>query len=184
MNAKLSIVVLPLFAIATFAQNPATPQSTPPAQDSKATTAAPASPSKNGPAPEMKTRSYSGILADASCVAAGPATTPAADSGKPAPDTTVASGAAPTAKTKAADPNQAARADQGQSCSISASTTQFAIKLKEGQIVKLDGVGNQRAQELLKNNKKWSEAAASGKSIHVAASGVLNGDQLIAMSIK
>ena len=184
MKVQLYITAIPLFAVVAFAQNPAPPVPAAPAQDSKATTASPAPTQNNVPAPEMKTRNYSGMLADASCATAGSATMPAAGSGKPAPDTTAASGAAETAKSTAGDANRAATADQGQSCSVSASTTQFAIKLKEGQTVKLDDVGNQRALEALKNKKKWSDAASSGKPIHVDASGVLNGDQLITMSIK
>jgi hypothetical protein len=189
MKAQLYIATLPLIAVVAFAQNaapqaPAQAQQAPAqaAQDSKATHA-PAVTTQNN-APEMRTRNYSGVLADASCLIPGSATNPAAGSVKTAPDTTGASGAAEAAKTKAGDANHAPTADQGQSCPVSANTTQFAIKLKEGQIVKLDDVGNQRAQEALKNNKKWSEAVASGKSIHVDANGVLNGDQLIAMSIK
>jgi hypothetical protein len=117
------------------------------------------------------TRNYSGTLLDVSCVTTASATTPAADPGKP--ETT-------GAKTTAGDPKNAAT---GQSCSVTASSTQFAIKLKDGQIVKLDDVGNQRVQEGLKTKKKWSEAAASGKAIHVDASGVLTGDKLVALSI-
>jgi hypothetical protein len=112
------------------------------------------------------TRSYSGTLMDVSCAGTGSAAAPAADQAKPAAETT-------GAKTAAA----------GSSCSVTASSTQFAIKLKDGQIVKLDDVGNQRVQEGLKTKKKWSEAAASGKAIHVDASGVLTGDKLVALSI-
>ena len=176
MNAKMYIVALPLFAVVAFAQSPAPQGSTPPAQNPKATNAPAAPTSNTGAAPEMMTRSYSGILMDASCAAAGSATSPAGGSTKPASDTT-------GAKTTAGDANHAATADQGQSCSVTSSTTQFAIKLKDGQIVKLDDVGNQRVQEALKTKKKWIDAAAAGKAIHVDASGVLNGDKLIALSI-
>ena len=41
-------------------------------------------------------------------------------------------------------PNHAATVERGEPCSVTASTTQFAIKLKDGQIVKLDDIGNQR----------------------------------------
>ncbi len=184
MKAPSYVAAISFLAVVAFAQNPAQPEPTPPAKDSKATNTASAPKQDNGSPLEMKTRNYSGILADASCVTTGSTTMAAAGSGKPAPDTTAASGAATTAKTAAGDADRAAPADAGQSCSVSASTTQFAIKLKDGQIVKLDDVGNQRAQAALKDKKKWSEAAASGKSIQVDANGVLNGDQLITMSIK
>ena len=168
MKAQPYLAAIPLFAFIAFAQDPA-PQAAQPAQDTKATSTAPAPKQNDSPAAEMKTRNYSGILADASCVTAGSVNTPAA---------------AATAKTEAGEADRAATAGQGQSCPVSASTTQFAIKLKEGQLVKLDDVGNLRAQEVLKNKKKWSDAAASGKTINVNANGVLTGDQLITMSIK
>lgn len=169
MKAQLYIVALPLFAVAALAQSPVPPQSTPTAQHSKATNAPAAPASNNGTAAEMMTRNYSGTLMDASCVTAGPATAPANSPAKPAPDTTSA--------------KPAATADPGQTCSVTTSSTQFAIKLKDGQTVRLDDVGNQRVQDALKTKKKWTDAAASGKPIHVDASGILNGDKLIAMSI-
>ena len=162
MKVRPFLAAIPLFAFITFAQNP-DPQQAPPAQD-KVQSTAPA----QSPATEMKTRNYSGILADASCVTGGSAN----------------ASAAATAKTAASDADRAAATGQAQACAVSASTTQFAIKFKEGQIVKLDDVGNLRAQETLKSKKKWSEAAASGKPINVSANGVLTGDQLITMSIK
>jgi hypothetical protein len=168
MKVNICIAALPLFAVAAFAQGAGTPQTTPTQPDSKATNAPATSTSNNSPAAEMMTRNYSGILVGASCSSGGPAT-PAGGSAKPAPD--------------AAQTQTAAAADQGQSCAVTTTTTQFAIKLKEGQVVKLDDVGNQRVQEALKSRKKWSDALASGKPIHVGASGVLNGDKLIALSI-
>jgi len=75
-------------------------------------------------------------------------------------------------------------ADQSQSCSVSSSTSQFALKLKDGRVVKLDDVGNQRVQEAMKNKKKWSSDAAASKPIHATVSGVLNDDRLVVMSIK
>jgi hypothetical protein len=175
MSAQFYFGVLPLFAVVAFAQSSVPPQPTPTAQDSK-TAKVPAAPtSTNGPALEMMTKNYSGILVEASCVA-GSATTPAGNSAKPVPDKT-------GAKSTAGDANHAATADQGQSCTVTTSTTQFAIRLKDGQILKLDDVGNQRVQELLKNRKKWSDAVAAGKAIHVDSSGVLSGDKLIALSV-
>jgi hypothetical protein len=188
MKVQLYVAAIPFLALAAFAQNPAPPASAAPAQDSKATNTA-ATPKQNSdPAAETKiaetkTKNYSGVLTDASCGTAGSSKTAAVGSGKAAPDATAASGAAAASKTAASDADRAA-ADQGQSCSVSASTTQFAVKLKDGQTVKLDDVGNLRAQEALKNKKNWSEAAASGKPINVSANGWLNGEQLVTMSIK
>lgn len=158
MKATLSIAAFPLLAFVAFAQDPAQPAAK---QDPNAKPSAPA---------EMKTQSYSGTLMDASCAGAGAAT----------PATTAASGAAE--KKATGDANRAAP-DQGQSCSVSSSTTQFALKLKDGRVAKLDDVGNQRAQEALKNKKKWSQDAAANKPIHASVSGVLNDDKLLVMSI-
>ncbi|MCU1274596.1 MAG: hypothetical protein JWO48_2027 [Bryobacterales bacterium] len=114
---------------------------------------------------EMKTQTYSGELVDASC---------AGSSSKSSSSTA----AAPSASADRAAPPAG-----NSSCSVSASTTQFALKLKDGQAVKFDSVGNMRAQEALKNRKKWTESAAASKPIRVKASGVLNGDQLTVISI-
>jgi hypothetical protein len=170
MKSQLCVAAIPFFAIVAFAQNPAPPDSAATPQDSKATSTAATTKQNTDPASEVKTRKYSGILADASCAAGGSSTTAAA-------------GAAQAPKAAASDADRAATADQGQTCSVSASTTKFAVKLKDGQVVKLDDVGNLRAQEALKNKKSWSEAAASGKSINVSANGMLKDDKLITMSI-
>ena len=68
-------------------------------------------------------------------------------------------------------------------CAVAASTTQFALKTKEGTIVRFDDVGNARAQEGMKTHKKWSDSASASKAIHVKANGVLNGDKLTVLSI-
>jgi hypothetical protein len=182
MKAQLCVAAMPFLAIVAFAQNPAPPPSAATPQDSKATSTATTPKQNNDPASEVKTKKYSGVLTDASC-AGGGSSTAAAGSGKVAAGTTAAAGAGQAPKTGASDADRAATTDQGQSCSVSASTTKFAVKLKDGQVVKLDDVGNLRAQEALKNKKSWSEAAASGKSINVSANGMLKGDQLITMSI-
>jgi hypothetical protein len=190
MKATLYIAALPLLALVAFAQDPASQPTTPAKQD-PAKTAAPAQDTQkpaqdmqkqdSGRPAEMKTQSYSGTLMDASCAAAGAASTPST----PPADTAAASGAADKAgKSKATGDANRTATDQGQSCSVSSSTSQFALKLKDGRVVKLDDVGNQRAQETLKNKKKWSEDAAASKPIHASVSGVLNDDKLLVMSIK
>src|SRR5207253_1967168 len=103
---------------------------------------------------EMKTQNYSGTLMDASCAVSG------------------STSATPSAPAASAD-RSAASADNA-SCPVSASTTKFALKLKDGQTVKLDDVGNMRAQDAFKAHKKWSDSAAASKPIRVKASGVLN----------
>jgi hypothetical protein len=110
---------------------------------------------------EMQTQSYSGTLMDASCAG---------------------SDSAPSTPAKSAD-RAAASADKQSSCSVTASTTQFALKLKDGKTVKFDDVGNLRAQEAFKVHKKWSDSATASKPVHVKTGGVLNGDQLTVISI-
>jgi hypothetical protein len=71
----------------------------------------------------------------------------------------------------------------GQSCGVSATTTQFALKMKDGNSVRFDDVGNARAQEALKTHKKWGDSAAANKPIQVKASGVMSGDKLTVLSV-
>jgi hypothetical protein len=111
---------------------------------------------------EMKTQTYSGTLTDASC-AGSPASSPT-----PAPSATADRSTPPA---------------DNQTCPVSANTNQFALKLKDGKIVKFDNVGNLRAQEAFKAHKKWNDDSAANKPIHAKASGVLNGDQLTVVSI-
>ncbi len=70
-----------------------------------------------------------------------------------------------------------------QSCPVSSSTNQFALKLQDGRVLRFDLVGNQRVQDELKNNKKWSEAASSGKEIHTKVSGAVSVEKLIVSSV-
>jgi hypothetical protein len=189
MRVPIYTVVVPFFAALVFAQD--TP---PPAPQQPADTAAPSTADKTAKskskdknpdkamdkdktmdktaatAPgdrleEMKTQTYSGTLMDASC---------AGSSSAPAPTSASADRAASSADKTSAD---------SASCPVSASTTKFALKTKDGQTVKFDDVGNMRAQEALKAKKKWTESAAASKPIRVKASGVLNGDRLTVMSI-
>jgi len=183
VRVRIYTVAIPFLTAVAFAQDTPPPQPQPPSQQatpsvdgktakdkdknkdkdkSKDTTAGDVS--SNRPA-EMKTQSYSGTLMDASCAGSTSATT----SSTPA----TASGSA----------DRAAPSADNASCTVSASTTQFAIKTKDGQTVKFDDVGNMRAQEALKAHKKWTESAAANKPVRVKASGVLNGDVLTVVSI-
>jgi hypothetical protein len=58
-------------------------------------------------------------------------------------------------------------------CPVSASTTQFALVLKDGTTVKFDDVGNMRTQE----------AASASKPVRVKAGGIVNGDKMTVTSI-
>ena len=55
--------------------------------------------------------------------------------------------------------------------------------MDDGRTLRLDMVGNQRVQDELKNNKKWSDAASSGKPIHAKVSGAISGEKLVVSSI-
>jgi len=70
------------------------------------------------------------------------------------------------------------------SCPVTASSSQLGLKMDNGQVVRFDLVGNQRAQDELKNNKKWTSATTANKPIKVKISGVMQGDKLIVSSIK
>jgi hypothetical protein len=70
---------------------------------------------------------------------------------------------------------------QAQACSVSNSTTAFALKTKEGQLLKFDGVGNTRAAEELK--VKWAQNLSAGKPIHAKVSGSVNGDTVTVTSV-
>jgi len=125
----------------------------------------------NGRLEEMKTQTYSGTLMDASCAGSGSASS------------TASSTATAAASASSASADRSAPAGGDASCPVSASTTQFALKLKDGQAVKFDDVGNMRAQEAFKTRKKWSDSATASKPLHVKASGVLNGDRLTVLSV-
>ena len=202
MRVSIFAVALPILAAVALAQDtppaqqkpPETPQADSSKQgqadrsvEQKSDKSSSATPEKSGAQasdkngqgsdrlPEMKTQSYSGTLMDASC--AGSSSTATA----PATASATDSSAASAASSSSADRSAGSASNQG--CSVSASTTQFAIKTKDGTTMRFDDVGNSRTQDALKTRKKWSESASASKPIHVKASGVLNGDKLTVMSI-
>ena len=83
--------------------------------------------------------------------------------------------------------NEASRstggANPGQTCSVSSNTSQFALKLEDGRTLRFDSVGNVRAQDAIKNKKKWNEAAGAGKPIRAKVMGFMTGDKLLVTSI-
>ena len=173
MRLQIYTVAMPILAAVAFAQD------TPPAQPKQPAESA-AAPSKAGSdrPPEVKTQTYSGILMDASCVGSGSAATTTSTSSTGS----TASSADSTAATSSAD--RSAGSGSNPNCAVAASTTQFALKTKDGNTVRFDDVGNARVQEAMKTHKKWSDSAATAsKPIHVKANGVLNGDKLTVLSI-
>jgi hypothetical protein len=94
---------------------------------------------------ELEARSYKGTLLDASCAmsAVSEGTQKAPDGNK--------------SKERKSEASPSAN-NAGQSCSISTHTSQFALKLDDGQTVRFDSVGNVRAQEAIKDNKKMDRS--------------------------
>jgi len=121
---------------------------------------------------EMKTTTYKGVLVDMSCASHTSSTAASSES----------AGAAAADSEKANSANRTA-SDSGASCPVSASSTELGMKLDDGKTVRFDLVGNQRAQDELKNNKSWSKEIGAGRPIHAKVSGVMNGDKLIVSSI-
>jgi hypothetical protein len=68
-------------------------------------------------------------------------------------------------------------------CPVSATSAQLGMKLDDGKVVRFDLVGIQRAQDELKNNKRWGKDLSANKPIHAKVLGVLSGDKLIVSSI-
>ena len=172
MRFQIYTVTLPILAAVAFAQD------TPPAQPKQpAESAAPSKAGSSDRPQEVKTQTYSGTLMDASCAGSGSAATASSTSSTGS----TGSSADSTASTSSAD--RSAGSGNNPSCAVATSTTQFALKTKDGNAVRFDDVGNARVQEAMKTHKKWSDSASASKPIHVKANGVLNGDKLTVLSI-
>jgi hypothetical protein len=63
-----------------------------------------------------------------------------------------------------------------QSCPVSSSTSMFALKTQDGQVLRFDSVGNARAAAELKNKQKWTKDLADGKPIRATVDGMMSGD--------
>ena len=170
MKAHLYSIAVPILAAVGFAQDtpPAKPQpaSTLPAatkpQEKTEITAQSADRMK-----EMKTQTYSGTLVEASCAGAG------SDSKATAPASPANPAVGSADRTAGNSPG----------CGLSSGASQFALRMKDGQTVRFDDVGNARAQEAIKNHKKWAESASANKPVRVKVSGVLNGDKMTVLSV-
>ncbi|MBZ5579098.1 MAG: hypothetical protein LAP40_21255 [Acidobacteriia bacterium] len=164
---------LVLGATLAWGQEPKT--ETPPTQATQAQTpdtaasAKAAAPAGNAPGADskVKTRNYKGDLVGAACSEPGTETA----SNKPS---TQPSGEA----------DRAAGGDAAKSgCGLSAGTTEFALRTKDGRVLTFDSVGNLRAQEALKQKKNWEQTASSGKPIPAKVSGVEDEGRLTVLSI-
>jgi len=152
-----------------------TPAPNPPPQQSAPSTS-PTKPATAGTTPaEVKTITYKGVLVDLAC-----------SSGKSASAEAKPAQPSDPAKAPASDQSNSAdrsTSDSGGNCSVSANSTKLGMKMDDGQTVRFDLVGNQRAQDALKNDKRWSKDLTENKPIHVKASGLLNGDKLVVTDI-
>jgi hypothetical protein len=161
MRSQLCVLTLSIALGVAFGQTP--PPNPPPQEnakpDAKATAAT--APANSAPA-EMKTSTFKGVLVDMAC----------------------ASRTSPNAETKAAGAEtKPAASDSGASCPVSATSSQLGMKLDDGKTVRFDLVGNQRAQDALKNDKRWGKDLSANKPIHAKVNGVLDGDKLIVAAI-
>ena len=121
-------------------------------------------------------QSWTGVLVDANCAGGSAAeSTATKESGEEKKGESVDSGR----------PDKGNKKHHGemQSCPVSSSTTAFALKTKEGQVMKFDAIGNARAAEELKTKASWSKDVAAGKPIHAKVSGILSGDHVTVTSI-
>jgi hypothetical protein len=166
------------------ATQPATQPAATPSSGSGASTSTPPT---GGTITLANVRSWRGTLIDANCTSGTAASSPAAESSSSAEekDTKSSDSENASGQDKTAKPhkNHRNRMDpsQAQSCPVSSSTTAFALKTKEGQILKFDSVGNTRAVEELKT--KWAQHLSAGKPIHTKVSGSINGDTVTVTSV-
>jgi len=177
--------VLVLACCLAFAQAN-TPASTQPAKEPAASTSSASTAPGVGTTTLANVRSWRGTLIDSNCAGGTAASSPAAESstGKAeAKESKPADSDSPEGKPAKPHKNHRNRTDPGQAqaCSVSSSTTAFALKTKEGQILKFDAVGNNRAAEELK--VKWGQNLSAGKPIHAKVSGSINGDTLTVTSV-
>jgi hypothetical protein len=168
MRARVSILAMWVGLGVAMAQTTPPDQQTPPQKQpqkaDKPDSDAKAKAMDSTKLPEMMTKTYKGTLVDMSCASQS--------SGGSAP--------APTADSSSA--NRSA-GDSG-NCAVTANSSRLGLKTDEGKTLRFDLVGNQRAQEALKNEKGWGKDLAAGKPIRAKVIGALNGDKLIVSSIQ
>lgn len=182
MKALSYVAAASLFTAVAWCQGSTTGQPQPTTQQTTQENSQKTMKSSHQTESQAKTQHYSGTLMDASCANSG-----TGNAASTAPSNENAGGVAATNPSQPtgtkSEANRTNTADQGATCNVSSSTTQFAIKMKDGQVVKFDDIGNQRAQEALKAKKKWTDAASANKPVHVSVTGMMSGDRLLVTSI-
>ena len=121
---------------------------------------------------------WHGTLVDAGCASASAA--------KTADATPTGEGQAATQAVDTGRPQKGhAKADAPASgCTLSSSTSAFALQATGGQVFKFDSVGNIRAAEMLKSKANWTKDLSAGKPIHAKVSGTLSGDTITVASLQ
>jgi len=125
-------------------------------------------------------RTYKGELVDASCAAAGvTATASAAKSPSQS-----AADRSTSAEQSAAKSGEASRSGESSPrCAVTSGTSAFGLRMKDGNTLRFDAVGNERAKEAIAAKKKWTDAISAGKPVQVAVSGSEATDRLTVISI-
>jgi hypothetical protein len=154
-----------------------------------------------GAVAQMKTKTYKGVLMDASCAGVkgsamtattagntGSAETPGTPSNPATPatpgsETKPASNQASKTNKEDSSANRSADSAAAGSCGVSSGSAAYAFKLDDGRLLALDMVGNERVKDQIQKNKKWTQAASSNQPIHAKVSGVESGDKLVVSAV-
>ena len=132
---------------------------------------------KPGGSNRENVQSWQGTLVDANCAGGSGAAESQA--------TKENSGESKGAGVDSGRPEKGHKKDHGemQSCQVTSSTTAFALKTKDGKVMKFDVIGNARAAEEVKTKASWSKDVAAGKPVHAKVTGILSGDNITVTSI-
>jgi hypothetical protein len=123
---------------------------------------------------------WHGTLVDAGCAGSSAAKTADAASA-PAEEGQTAKQAVDTGRPQKGHAKAEAPAS---GCTLSSSTSAFALQAVGGQVFKFDSVGNIRAAEMLKSKANWTKDLSAGKPIHAKVSGTLSGDTITVASLQ
>jgi hypothetical protein len=173
--------VLPLACGLLFAQADS-PQAAAPATETRPATASPTS----GSIPAIQ--QWRGTLVDASCASGTKSTASAASSASATAEADQSSGASDqnssvdTGRPHRGHRNSATKASEP-GCTVTNSTSIFALQTEGGQVMRFDSVGNSRAAETLKSKEKWTKDLTANKPIRAKVSGLLTGDTITVTSI-
>lgn len=159
MKIRFLLLTLPVALGIALAQTTPPPNPTP--TKTKPDAGTPASSASTAPS-EMKTSTFKGVLVDMSCASHSSANSQPSD---------------PSAA------NRSSKSEAGAGCAVSSNSSQLGMKMDDGKTVGFDLVGNQRAQDALKNDKRWTKNIGENKPIRATVSGVMSGDKLIVSSI-